>query len=40
MRTATHFLPDAKTKVDFESLSLVTSRKATDDEDPLKALDE
>jgi hypothetical protein len=40
MATATHFLPDAKTKVGFESLNLIASRKAKDGEDPLKAPDE
>jgi hypothetical protein len=37
---ATHFLPDAKTKVGCESLSLVASRKAKDGGDPEETPDE
>jgi hypothetical protein len=40
MTTATHFLPDAKTKVGFESLHPIANRKATDGGDPLEAQDE
>jgi hypothetical protein len=40
MTTATHFLPDSKTKVGFASLYYIANRKAMDGGDPLEARDE